>query len=419
MVELFEHLRVFTHNPLPQGNRVAIITNAGGPGVMTTDECIAHGLILAPINTKMEVALKKELPPSANWHNPIDILGDARSDRYYRTLKVLAGDKDIDSLLVILTPQSMTDEEKIAEAIIETKQNYKKPMVVSFIGGKMVTEGVTTLQSAGIATVNFPEQGARALAALTKFSEHAKNPKHDQTISIKNTNSKKVDQIFKAASAAGKKSFPEAEAMRILSAYDFPLVKSHIIQNSAEAKDAIKYVGGLGVLKVISPEILHKSEVGGVILNVTPENAAEKMAELHYNIKKNAPKAQIEGFLVTEMISEYGIEFILGANREPGLGTMIMVGLGGIYVEVFHDVAFGVNPLTTNDIEHMIGKLKSEKILNGTRGKEPLDRKALVECIARLSKLLIDFPQIKELDINPLMVTGKGVKVLDARIIIE
>lgn len=418
MVELFEHLRVFSHNPLPKGNRVAIVTNAGGPGVLTTDECIAHGLQLAPINVKTEVALKKVLPPAANWHNPIDILGDARSDRYYHTLRILANDSDIDSLMVILTPQSMTDEEKVAEAIIDIKQNIKKPIVVSFIGGKMVTEAVNTLQSAGIATVNFPEQGARALGALTRFAEHTKHGKHHE-INIRGIEKKKIKQIFDAAKIAGKTSFPEAEAIRILSAYNFPLVKSRAVENPAEIKEAVKYVGGLAAIKIISPDILHKSEVGGIILDVTPENAEKKFVELYDTVHKHAPKAVLEGALVSEMITAPGTEFILGASREPSLGTMIMVGLGGIYVEIFKDVAFGMNPLTLENIEGMINQLKAKKILDGARGSKPLDEDALITCIARLSQLLTDFPEIKELDINPLLVTEKGVKVLDARIIID
>ncbi len=418
MVELFEHLRVFSHNPLPKGNRVAIVTNAGGPGVLTTDECVANGLRLAPINLKTEVALKKALPPSANWHNPIDILGDARSDRYYHTLKILANDPDIDSLLIILTPQSMTDEEKIAEMIIDVKQNTKKPIVVSFIGGKMVAEAVDALQHADVATVNFPEQGARALAALTHFAENTR-PIKTHGVSFRNIDKKKVKQIFDAAKAAGKTSFPEAEAIRILSAYDFPLVKSRAVQNPAEIKEAVKYVGGLAAIKIISPDILHKSEVGGIILNVTPENAEKKFVELYDTVHKHAPKAVLEGALVSEMITENGAEFILGATRESSLGTMIMVGLGGIYVEIFKDVTFGINPLMLEDIDKMIGQLKSKKILDGARGKKPLDREALTNCVARLSQLLTDFPEIKELDINPLLVTEKGVEVLDARIIIE
>jgi acetyltransferase len=418
MVELFEHLRVFSHNPLPKGNRVAIITNAGGPGVLTTDECIAHGLQLAVINLKTEMALKKILPPSANWHNPIDVLGDARSDRYHHTLKILINDPDIDSLIVVLTPQSMTDEKKIAEAIIEIKQSVKKPIVVSFIGGKMVTEAVNTLQNAGIATVNFPEQGARALAALTRFAENTR-PVKTREINFKNIDKKKVRQIFDAAKPTGKTAFPEAEAIRILSAYNFPLVKSRPVQNPAEIKEAVKYVGGLATIKIISPDILHKSEVGGIILNVTPENAEKKFVELYDTVHKHAPKAILEGALISEMIIVPGTEFILGANRETSLGTMIMVGLGGIYVEVFKDVAFGINPLTLENIKEMVEQLKSQKIIHGTRGKKPLDQEALITCVARLSQLLTDFPEIKELDINPLLVTEKGVAVLDARIIID
>lgn len=417
-VELFEYLRVFSNNPLPKGNRVAIITNAGGPGVLTTDECISHGLTLAPISVKTEVALKTNLPASANWHNPIDILGDAPADRYHHTLQILAHDEDIDSLMIILTPQSVTDEKGVADAVIDIKKTTKKPLVVSFVGGKRVSEGVKLMQDAGVATINFPEQGARALAALTDFSENTRKDKQHE-IKIKNIDQKKVKQIFDGAKAVGKTSFPEAEAIRVLSAYNFPLVRSRAVQNPAEIREAVKYVGGLAVIKIISPDILHKSEVGGIILNVTPENAEEKFVQLYDTVQKRAPQAVLEGALVTEMIVEKGTEFILGASRDASLGTMIMVGLGGIYVEIFKDVAFGLNPLTLENIDDIISQLKANKILEGARGNKPLDREALIECVSRLSQLLSDFPEIKELDINPLLVTEKGVKVLDARIIID
>lgn len=418
--ELFDYLRVFTHNELPAGDRVAIITNAGGPGVLTTDTVILKGLKLAEISAKTTSELKKHLPLYANFKNPIDVLGDARADRYEGAINILEKDKNIDSIIVILTPQSVTEFSKTAQAIVYAKKKSKKPIVASFMGGHLVNLGVKILRSHGISTFNFPESAATALSALTNFKFIGKesNNKH---FAFKDINKNSINKIFEKAKMRRQIFFPEVDSLPILKHYGFPILTSHIATTAEEAKEIAKKINNKVAMKIISPDILHKTDSGGVMLNVTPELAEASFKEIISLVKKNVPNAKIEGILMSEMIKGKGVEMILGAVKDSGLGHTIMVGLGGVYVEVFKDVAFGLAPLTKNDARKMLEKLKSKNILDGARGQTVLDSEALIECIGRLSQLLMDFPNIKELDINPLLVLpkGKGAKVLDARIVVE
>ncbi len=418
--ELFDYLRVFTHNELPKGDRVAIITNAGGPGVLTTDTVILKGLKLAPISEKTTAELKKHLPLFANFKNPIDVLGDARADRYEAAINILEKDKNVDSILVILTPQSVTEFSKTAQAIVNAKKKSKKPIVASFMGGQLVNLGVKILRSHGVSTFNFPESAASALSALTDFKFIEKEKSNPKFI-FKNTNKKAIAKIFEEAKEHKKVFFPEIDSLPILNHYGFTTLITHTATTADEAKEIVERIDKKVAMKIISPDILHKTDSGGVMLNVTPSQAYTSFKEIISRVKKNLPSAKIEGVLITEMVKEKGVEMILGAVKDSGLGHTIMVGLGGVYVEVFKDVAFGLAPLSANDVQKMINKLKSKKILDGAREQAVLDTQALINCVGRLSQLLMDFPNIKELDINPLLVLpkGHGVRVLDARIVTE
>ncbi len=418
--ELFDYLRVFTHNELPKGDRVAVITNAGGPGVLTTDTVILSGLKMATISDATKNQLKKHIPPFANFKNPIDVLGDARADRYEAAINILEKDKNVDSIIVVLTPQSMTEFSKTAQAIVAAKMKSKKPIVASFIGGHLVNLGIKILRSHGVSTFNFPEQAAKALSALTDF-RYIKKEKNNSHFKFKNINKVAINKILEASHKRGQTLLPEVDSLPVLHHYGFPTLPSHIATTAQEAHEIAKKIGKKVAMKIVSPDILHKTDSGGVMLNVAPENVAIGFKEMMKKVKKNVPTAKIEGVLINEMIKEKGVEMILGAVKDASLGHTIMVGLGGVYVEVFKDVAFGLAPLTKNDALKMIAKLKSKNILDGARGQTVLDTEALIECVGRLSQLLMDFPNIKELDINPLLVLpkGDGVKVLDARIVLE
>ncbi len=412
--QIFEYVQAFANNPWPRGRRVALITNAGGPGVLATDN-----LELAKLSESTTVALQAALPPAANWHNPIDVLGDAKADRYRVALQAAMQDDQVDSLLIILTPQSTTEVEETAKAIVEIKRTCPKPIVACFMGEAIVRPGVEILQAGGVAALAYPEAAAKALATLTDFAEKVAEPIPTVT-NFSDVDKKQVAEIFARAKAQGQTAFPEAEAMAILQAYGFPVLQSFVATSAQEAQEFAQKLQRPLALKIVSPDILHKSDAGGIMLNVLPEQAAEKYEELLARVKQNRPTAKLTGVLLVEMAPTGGSELIVGSSSDPALGSMLMVGLGGILVEVFKDVAFGLPPLAAADAQQLLDLLKSKKILDGVRGQAALDVPALLEAIQRLSQLLVDFPEIKEMDINPLLVlpAGQGVKALDARVII-
>ena len=417
--EFFDYIQIFVDNPLGPAKNVAVITNAGGPGVLAADEIIASGLSLASLSDKTVIALKQVLPAYSNFHNPIDILGDAPADRYAQALEIVSADPNVDSLLVILTPQSMTEIEATAQAIKKVKDKCRKPIAVSFMGEETVRPGVEIMRNGSIANFLFPEQASRSLSIMERFQIGTKKIK-EKEFAFTDIDKARVRAIFDKAKQAGQHSFPESQALEILSLYNFPVLNSCLAHSVTEAVAAATQINGRIAMKIVSPDILHKSDVGGVTLDVEPADVARKYEEMMLRVAKNKPSAKLEGALIVEMIP-HGAEVILGSNRDANLGNMIMVGLGGIYVEILKDVVFGLSPLTVFDARQMIDSIKAKKIFAGVRGQEPSDVEALVDCLGRLSQLLTDFPEIKELDINPLrlLASGEGARVLDARIVID
>ncbi len=418
--ELFDLARIFAHNPLRQVQNLAIVTNAGGPGVITTDQAVESGLELAELSTDTKDRLKELLPEAASSSNPVDILGDARAERYQKTLEILADDQNIDAIQVVLTPQSMTEVELTAQAIVQLAGKTDKALAASFMGAPSVKPGTKVLNQAGITTTAFPEPAAKGLAYLGKFSAWSAQ-ENQEPMQFDDVDQEKVAKIFAKAREQGRTQFPEAEALEIMKAYKFPLLESKIASNLDEAQEAADQIGGKLAMKIVSPDILHKSDVGGVKLNVTSGNVQDKFKEMMAAISTRKPEADLQGVLLMEMAPQEGTEVILGVNKAPGLGTMVMVGLGGIYVEVLKDVSFAYAPVTQDDANNMIDDLKTSEIFSGVRGEKPRDRQAVIECVGRLAQLVSDFPEIKELDINPLLVLpeGQGAKVLDARLVLE
>ena len=424
--ELFDYVQVFSKSKLVPVENVTIVTNAGGPGVLTTDAVINSGLHLAKLEESTITKLQEFLPKAANTNNPVDVLGDAVGETYQKTLDVLVNDVNTDALLVLLTPQSMTEIRKTAHAVVHSHYYGQKPVLASFMGQETVHPGMKIMQEAGVTTTTFPEAAAKALGVFSRFQKYSLREK-SETLSFSDVEKQKVADIFAKAKQNGKTSFPEAEALEILQAYNFPLLKSAHAKSAKDAEQiAQKFVNELGsettfAMKIVSQDILHKSDVGGVMLGVAATDIAKKSQELIARVAQNKLEARLDGVLVMQMAPKNGIEVILGVSKAPGLGTMIMVGLGGIYVEILKDVNFGYVPLTKNDVHRMITTLKSAKIFGGARGAQPSDIDQLVESVGRLAQLVTDFPEIAELDINPLMVLpkGQGVKVLDARIVLS
>lgn len=418
--ELFNYIRIFNNNSIQSAKNLAIITNAGGPGVLAIDAASENSLSPAVLSEESKKKLSEVLPAAANIHNPIDLIGDAMADRYQASLEIVLKDKNVDSVLLILTPQAMTEIEATAEALVAAKKKFGKPVAAVFMGEELVAPGIKIFKDAGVAAFAFPEEAVRSLGILNTFFEHSSRTIKEGK-EIKDVNKELVAKIFNESRAAGVLSFPEARALAIMEAYGLPILQSRIASNRAEAEAIAKEIGVKMVMKIVSQDILHKSDVGGIMLNVLPEEAGDKFDEMMTIIAAKKPEAKLEGVLMVEMVTDPGVELILGSSKDASFGNLIMVGLGGIFVEVLKDVAFGLNPLSKEDVLVMLNSLKSKKMLSGVRGAKAVDIEAVAEAVLRLAQLLKDFPEIKELDINPLLAleNGKGVKVLDARIVIE
>ena len=415
--ELFNYIKIFRNNPIKPAQRVAVVTNAGGPGVLAVDMLSAAGLTVAPLSAQTRQKLAKVLPPAANTNNPIDVLGDAPAIRYQEVLEILEQDKDIDSFLVILTPQSMTEIEASAHAVVAFKKRSHRPVATAFMGHELTETGQRILRDGGVAAYSFPEDAAQSLAALNSFFEYRKRPS-DNPKKFSNLHPEIVSNIFAQADKEGVTAFPEAAALPIFAAYGLPTPPNFLVTNKEEAEKVAKKLKVPMALKISSQDILHKNDSGGVMLDVLPEEIKDSYERLIKRVSEKHPKAKIKGATITPMIKG-GVELILGSVQDPALGDTLMIGLGGIYVEILKDVAFGLNPLTASDVKRMLSKLKAKNILDGARGHKAFDQEAIIDCVLRLAKLVADFPRIKELDINPLVVHEQGAMILDGRIIIE
>lgn len=418
--ELLELLAVFAHNPLPKGNRVAVVTNAGGLGVLATDACIDAGLTLAPLATATIEALQKVLPPAANCHNPVDILGDALAERYAQALTIVAQDPQIDLLLIILTPQTMTEDAKTAEAIVKLRHAHPSlPIATVFAGNQLTKAGIATLTAAHIPNYLYPERAARALGALSQVerwrrvattpSDSLPLPAFDEA-----TGRAMLDQ----GAHADTGYLSEVQATEFLKLHGLPFLESALVTSPDEAATFAGRLNRPIALKIASPDIIHKSEVGGVMLDVTPEQAAAAYTTLIERVHTQVPSARIDGALAVEMATPNALELLLGLKKEPGLGTLVVVGLGGIYVEVLQDIALRFAPLTEHDMETMLEELRSAPLLRGARGRPPIDRDQLKRYLAILSHIAMTYPEIVELDLNPLSIAPDGttMRILDARI---
>ncbi|MDO8565726.1 MAG: acetate--CoA ligase family protein [Candidatus Moranbacteria bacterium] len=418
--QLTHFLTAFSHNSLPENNRLAIVTNAGGLGVLATDAAVTNGLRVATLSQETQEKLTTILPKAGSALNPIDVLGDALADRYRAAMEIVVADDQIDMLLVIVTPQTMTQAKETAEAIVSIKQHTPKPIIAVFAGKVSFQDGLAALQKNAITTVTYPEAAAEALAALAQVANWRKETS-PTPFSPENPDHEKAATIIQAAKNAGRAALTEKEASEILIAYGFPFFATSLVNNKEEAASVAEKIDKKVALKIVSPDIIHKSDVGGVILNVEPKDAGEAYEKLMAQVKEHVPKARLLGALVVEMAEEGGQEIILGLKKEPGLGTVVLAGLGGIFVETFKDTALRFAPLTREDAEEMLHELKAFPLLQGTRGQHGIHLETLITMIGRLSQLAEDFPEIAELDLNPLLSFPKAenFRVLDARIRLE
>ncbi|MBM4159461.1 MAG: CoA-binding protein [Ignavibacteria bacterium] len=417
--EMFNTAIALAYQPLPRGNRVAIITNAGGPGVLATDAAVAQKLSLATFSPETLEVYKKSLPATANIKNPVDVIGDARADRYKVALGSALKDVNVDGVLVILTPQSMTDIENIAREVCNTIGQFDKPAYASFMGEKDVAAGISILQQRSIPHYVLPESMCRAFAGALFFKNYREMKPEDLQV-FSSVQKEKAGSVLQGALNAGRKYLPEEESVKILEAYGLPTLLSGLAKSGADAAAIGERIGFPVVMKVVSDDIVHKFDVKGVVLDIRSRTQAEEAYDsIISDIGKVMPDAKIKGIYVQRMVTK-GEEVILGVKRDPSFGAVIMFGLGGLFVEVFRDVSFRVAPVGPRSASEMIREIKAYDMLAGARGKKPRDIRSVEECIQRLSKLALDFPEIKELDINPLIVNdeGGGCYVADARIML-
>lgn len=417
--ELFAYSRAFAYQPLPQGPRVAIITNAGGPGIMATDASEKNGLQLASLSEETINFLQDNLPSAASVYNPVDVLGDALADRYKLALEAVLKDSNVDAVLFLLTPQAMTEIEETARVVVELSKDSGKPVLANFLGAKDVAVGNDILAEGSIPTYGFPEDAADALSQMVTYREWQE--REQQSVKKFSIDRERAATALLAAQKAGRLRLNEVEARQVIAAYGLPLPESQLAQDVEQAVRWAEEIGYPVVMKIISPDILHKSDIGGVKVGLESEQAVRMAYEEIINrAYRYMEDADVWGVAVQEMVP-MGKEVILGMNRDPTFGPLLMFGLGGIYVEVLKDVVFRVAPVTPREAEKMVREIRSFPLLAGARGGERSDINALVDALLRISQMVTDFPQLVELDINPLFAyeEGEGVMAVDARIVIS
>jgi len=416
----FDYAQAFAYQPLPKGTNVAVITNAGGAGIMAADAIERQGLGFAEPCDETVQKLKTQLPPAANFHNPIDVLGDALADRYEFAIDVVLDDPGIDIVLVLLTPQAMTESTATAEAIAKIAEKKKdKTILACFLGAGKVAEAIKILRAAQIPQYNSPESAVETISVMCDYVRWRTRPK--RVVKLFPVNRRKVEAIVERHLRQGLHEIPESESKDILEAYGFVTPKGSIATTSDQAANIADQLGYPVVLKIWSPDILHKSDCGGVRIGLRNASEVRDAFDLMtFRIPKKMPDANILGVLVQEMCGG-GREVILGMKRDPHFGAMMMFGMGGTMVEVLKDVSFYLAPLTAKEAKRMLVSTRTYKILEGVRGQEGVDIDAIAEGLQRLSQLVTEFPQIQEMDINPFIVGPGGTSpiAVDARISVE
>ncbi len=415
MEELFDYATAFSKQPLPTAGGLVIVSNAGGPAIISTDACSKLGIRMAKIES-IRPKIDEVIPPWGSSRNPVDIVGDADFNRFHNVLDRVLKHPKVGSVISMCTPSGTLNYDKLAEVIVAMSKKYKKTMLASLMG---LDEGITNreiLAKGDVPYYTYAEGAIRTLAAMIKFAIWV-NTKEGKIAKFK-VNKAKAKKIFDKVKKEKRPNLLEEEGQEVLKAYGLPLPTSALAKNETEAVKIANKIGYPVVMKIASPQIIHKSDAGGVKVNLTSDKEVkDAFKKIVKNAKKYDKKAEIKGVLIVEMVKG-GKEMIIGSKLEPGFGPVIMLGMGGIYVEVLKDVTFKLAPVTTREADDMISEIKTQKLLQGVRGEKPSDIAKLSECIQRLSQLVTDFKEIKELDMNPVLVMdkGKGCKILDVRI---
>jgi acetyl coenzyme A synthetase (ADP forming)-like protein len=419
VAELFDFAVALSSQPLPQNNRVAVVTNAGGPGIMATDALERSGLTLASLMPDTMNELIKVLPAAASVINPVDVLGDALADRYHAALGRVITDPNVDAMIVMLTPQIMTEARETALEVVEASQKASKPVLACFMGDMSIRAGVEVLTENGIPNYPVPERAVGVLKAMVEQTFWQRRPLPD--IRRFEVDGEGVSRTIRTARQNRQLEVGEFEARSVLESYGIPIPVSRLCTTAKDAVKAAEEIGYPVVMKIASPEILHKTDIGGVRLDIRDAGAVRDSFDLlTLRAERYMPDANILGCLVQKQVGG-GTEVIIGMNRDPQFGPLVMFGIGGIYVEVLKDVSFRIAPFSQKDAMEMISEIRSADLLYGVRGQEGSDIRAIADTLLRVSQLVTDFPEIVEMDINPLVVftEGQGVMGVDMRMVLE
>ncbi len=417
IADLFRMARTFASCEIPAGPRLAILTNSGGPGILAADVAARGGLQLPPLPEAARKKIERVASPNASSRNPVDLTADATSDTYRRTLRVLAGQRGIDSVLVIGTPTGQTTGHEIARSIIEQKRQGQ-PIVACLFGVNDLSDEAALLERHGIPNFTFPEEAAKVVCELARYSS-LRSRGNPPTPRFK-VGRGEVNRRLTNFRTSGFKSIPDHQARDLLRLYGLKFPASRLTHDGDSAVEAAHDIGYPVALKVASSDILHKTDVGGVVLHIDSDaELVQAMGGMQRNVARNAPNARVEGYVVEKLETD-GFEVIVGIRRDPDFGPVMLFGMGGIYAETLKDVSFRPAPLTSDSAWRLIDGVRASKVLRGVRGEGPRDIDALHEALLRISQFATEQPLVEELDINPLMVlpNGSGVVAVDCRLIL-
>lgn len=409
--ELFDLARALAVQPLPPGRGVVIVTNGGGPGILATDAAEAAGLEVTPLDEGVREHLARILPPHASLGNPVDLAGDATAARYGAALAALAG-RDASSL-VLLTPQAATDPVGVGRAILGATRCWRAPVLAAFVGGARVRPGVQILEEGGVPCYPFPERAVRALAGMVTLAQRRRSRPADWRFPA---NRDRAGAHLAQLRASGVRRLGFLDGVPLLEAYGLRTIRGALARTPEEAREAARALGFPVAVKIVSPEIPHKTEVGGVRLGLTSaDEVGAAVTGMLARVRADRPGARIEGVLVQQMAPPGGMEMLLGMVRDPQFGPLVVIGFGGIYVEVLKDTAMRVAPLAPSEALAMVEELRMAPALKGARGASGVDLDRLAETICRFGLLVAEFPQLQELEVNPLLVSPAGTLAVDLR----
>ncbi len=416
--EMLDYCRAFSVYPLPKGRNIAVVTNAGGLGILTADACYNSELSIASFEDTTIEQLRESLPPAANFYNPVDVLGDASAEIYEAALDAVLGDTNVNGIVFLLSPQAMTDVPAIAEMVAKKIKESEKPIICNFAGGTRVSPAEDILNRNNIPNYSSAERAVASMNALCDYYA-IKNKKYGLPKAF-DADVELAESIVQEAKTEGRRTLG-LESLDLLASYGIPVVGSGIAKTLPEAISISEDVGYPVVMKILSPDISHKTDVGGIRLDLEHADDVERAyITMMSDVRHYMPDALITGVQIQKMLSG-GKEVIVGMDRDPQFGPLLMFGLGGTYVEFLKDVSFAVAPISESEAKHMVSTVKTYPLIAGVRGEAPSDIKSIIDALMKASQLVTDHPEILEFEINPLMVMpdGQGCVAMDVRLTID